>query len=131
MIDNKVDDEHLFCKRCKKIFYEPDFYAQNSRKWCPDCAKIVKKENDLKNLRAYRQRAKDKRQQQAEENKLLHDLNSGLKQEISILQKLIQAQREQLDSYINPDFHKDLDTIHSTMDIMTYYQHHRDVKKGK
>lgn len=129
MIENKVDDLHLFCMRCKKVFYEPDFYAQNSRKWCKQCAKIVKKENDLKNLRAYRQRAKQKRQQEKEELRLTHDLNSGLKEEIRLLQRLIQMQREQLDSYINPEFY-DSETI-SNMDIMTYYQHHRDVKKGK
>lgn len=126
---HNLQGDYIICDRCKKAVYTPDFYAQNARKYCKECAKQTEKENNLKRVHEYRERAKQKRQQQAEENKLLHDLNSGLKEEIRLLQRLIQAQREQLDSYINPEFY-DSEAI-SNMDIMTYYQHHRDVKKGK
>ena len=101
---HNLQGEYIICDECGKAEYTPDYYAQNSKKWCRECADIKYHEQLNERMRQYRKRAREKRAEERTEVDLLRQQNGLLKAEIENLKYLVKAQREQIEEYVNPEY---------------------------
>lgn len=102
MRDN-LDGDFIICKNCGKREYTPDYFAQESKKYCRECAKIIERENTAERMRRFRKRAREKRADERKELSLTQERVMLLEQENEALKYMIKAMREQLENFINPD----------------------------
>lgn len=91
--------EIKYCQRCGKQIgnlYESDYYSFIRLKYCSGCKSIVKREQDAKRMKKFREDNRQKNKMirdelflQKEKNELLQEENELLRQKINELREVI------------------------------------------
>lgn len=88
--------EIKYCKECGKRLELLDWYSYISTKYCPACAKEVRRRNNANHMRELRAKASERRKLEKQRLNAVNDENAILRQIVAEQKRQLEAAKAEL-----------------------------------